>query len=101
MGDTRAILDDLLARYHHWAKNYKIVPDVRDHPMFAEARTSRSFDSTSEIIADELDGDTMHTMDFQIGELPDEPPLRAYRSATCRDPSTFPTSNERRRAARE
>lgn len=76
-----ATLDDLLARYHHWCKGYSPVQVSGADPAFRKAKSSRGYQTIDEIVEDEIEGDIMAAMDFQIGELPDEPPARAYRSA--------------------
>ena len=74
--DSAAILDDLLSRYHHWAKGYMPVPVCSADPMFRNAKAGRSYDSTDEIIEDELNGKTMQAIDFHIGEI-----VEPYRAA--------------------
>lgn len=69
--DASAILDDLLARYHAWAKAFSPVPVQGADPMFRNVKSGKSWDSTSEVIEDELHGKTMEAVDFHIGEIPD------------------------------
>lgn len=71
MNDSDAILDDLLARYHAWAKAFSPVPVKSADPMFRNVKSGKSWDSTSEVIEDELNGKTMEAVDFHIGEIPD------------------------------
>ena len=70
-----ATLEDLLARYHHWAKGFSPVPTSSADPMFRNAKAGRSYDTTAEIIEDELNGKTMEAIDFHVGETPE--PYRA------------------------
>lgn len=80
--DSAAILDDLLSRYHAWARAFSAVPTCGADPMFRNAKSGKGWDSTSEVIDDELTGSTMQAVDFHIGELPDDQSTgRPYRSA--------------------
>lgn len=76
-----ATLDDWLRRYHAWAKGYSPVPTCSADPMFRNAKAGRGYDTTDEIIDDELTGSTMEAIDFHISELPDIPQTQPYRSA--------------------
>lgn len=80
MTETDHILDDLLGRYHGWAKSYRANFQCPRDPVFRDVKSGRSWDSTADVIEDELVNSTMETVDFQIGEMPDtrEQP---YRSA--------------------
>lgn len=69
VNDSAHILDDLLARYHAWAKGYMPVPVCGADPMFRNAKSGRGYDSVSEVIEDELHGSTMEAVDFNIGEI--------------------------------
>lgn len=69
--DSAAILDDLLARYHGWARSYKANQQVAQDPVFRHARSGRSWDSTADVIEDELMGSTMEAIDFHISEMSD------------------------------
>lgn len=69
--DSAAILDDLLSRYHHWAKGFIPVPVCGADPMFRNAKSGKGWDSTSDVIEDELNGKTMQAIDFHIGEIAD------------------------------
>jgi hypothetical protein len=69
MTDANQILDDLLARYHSWAKGYMPVPVCGADPMFRNAKSGRGFDSVSDVLEDELHGSTMEAIDFHIGEI--------------------------------
>lgn len=71
MNDSASILDDLLARYHAWAKAYSPVPTRGADPMFRNVKSGKSWDSTSDVIEDELNGKTMEAVDFHIGEISD------------------------------
>jgi hypothetical protein len=77
-----ATLDDILSRYHSWAKAFSPVPVRGSDPMFRNAKSGKGWDSTSDVIEDELNGKTMEAVDFHIGEMPDDPEKgQPYRSA--------------------
>lgn len=69
--DSSAILDDLLSRYHAWAKAFSPVPVRGADPVFRNVKSGKSWDTTSEVIEDELNGKTMEAVDFHIGEIAD------------------------------
>jgi len=76
------ILNDLLKRWHRWQAAYSPVPVCSADPMFRNVKSGKTWDSTSQVIRDELNGSTMETIDFHVGELPDDEATgRAYRSA--------------------
>lgn len=81
MNDSHQILDDLLSRWHSWARAYMPVPTCGADPMFRNVKISKTWDSTSDAFDDELNNRLMETIDFQVSEMPDDPPARAYRSA--------------------
>ena len=64
-------LDDLLSRWHHWAKGYIPVPTCGADPMFRNAKSSKSWDSTAEVVEDELTNSQMKSVDFHVGEMKD------------------------------
>ena len=75
MNDSRYILDDLLRQWHAHCKGYSPVPVTGADPMFRNAKAGRGYDTTAEIIEDELHGSTMETIDFQVDQMQD--PWRA------------------------
>jgi hypothetical protein len=75
------ILDTLLRDWHEWQKGYSPVPTCSADPMFRNAKSSKGWDSTSDVIQDELHGSTMETIEAQVAELPDIPKTQPYRSA--------------------
>lgn len=81
MNESHAILDDLLSRWHSWARAYIPIPTCGADPMFRNVKISKTWDSTSDAFDDELNNRLMEAIDFQVSEMPDEPPARAYRSA--------------------
>jgi hypothetical protein len=71
MNDSAHILNDLLSRFHGWAKGYIPVPVCGADPMFRNAKSGKGWDSVSEIIEDDLDGATMRAVEFHVGEMQD------------------------------
>lgn len=69
--DSAHILEDLLARWHAWGKNYKANQQTPRDPIFRDAKSGRGWDSTDEIIEDELMGSTMEAIDFHVSEMKD------------------------------
>lgn len=81
MTEADQILDDLLSRYHAWAKSFSPIQVRGADPMFRNAKSGRGWDTTAEIVDDEINGSIMKAVDFHISELPDEPMVKPYRSA--------------------
>ena len=86
MNDSKAILDDILSRWHSWAKNYKANQQTPRDPVFRDAKSGRGWDSTDEIIEDEITNSMMEAVDFQVGEMKD--PYRAAIYVLARNLST-------------
>ena len=74
-------LDGLLREWHQWQIGYSPIPTCGADPMFRNAKSGKGWDSTDQVIDDELHGSTMEAIDCQVQELPDVPLLRPYRSA--------------------
>lgn len=64
-------LDDLLSRYHAWAKAYKANFQPRSGPMFRNAKSSRGWDTTADVIDEEVTNAQMEAVDFQVSEMRD------------------------------
>lgn len=79
--ECSAALSDLLLRWHRWQIGFSPVPTCRADPMFRNAKSGKGWDSTGQVIHDELNGSTMEAIDFHVGELPDRTPEQPYRSA--------------------
>jgi hypothetical protein len=101
--DASVILDDLLSRWHSWARGYIPVPTCGADPMFRNAKSGKGWDSTSDVIEDELHGKMMEAIDFQVSEMKD--PHRSAIYIHARNCSTgrnvwlnprLPTSPEER-----
>jgi hypothetical protein len=86
MNDSQAILDDLLSRWHSHCRAYRANQQVPRDPMFRNTKSGRSWDSTDEIIEDEIHGSMMEAIDFQVSEMKD--PYRAAIYALARNLST-------------
>lgn len=69
--DSAEILNDLLSRFHAWSRSYSPVPVCGADPMFRNAKSGKGWDSTSDVIEDELMGSTMKAIEFHIGEMTD------------------------------
>lgn len=69
--DSAEILNDLLSRFHAWSRSYSPVPVCGADPMFRNAKSGKGWDSTSDVIEDELMGSTMKAIEFHIGEMGD------------------------------
>lgn len=70
------ILDSLLSEWHQWARSEPLQPSRCADPMFRNAKSSKGWDSTSEVIEDEIRDKTMKAIDFEVSEMKDP-----YRSA--------------------
>ena len=79
--EMAVVLNDLLKRWHQWQAGYNPVPTCSADPMFRNVKSSKNWDTTSQVIADELHGSTMETIEAQVAELPDVPQTKPYRSA--------------------
>lgn len=86
MNDSHQILDDILSRWHSWARSYKANQQTPRDPVFRDAKSGRGWDSTDEIIEDEIQNSMMEAVDFQVSEMKD--PHRAAIYALARNLST-------------
>lgn len=75
-GEIDSILDDLLKSWHRWAKGYQHVGGINSSPMFRNAKTSKGWDSLSDIADESIDAAKFEAVDFHVMSL--EP---AYRTA--------------------
>lgn len=64
-------LDSLLSQWHHWARRYIPIPVSGADPMFRNAKSARGYDSTAEVIEDEITASQMKAVDFQVSEMKD------------------------------
>ena len=79
MNETDAILDDILARWHHWQKGKPVNGvDRLDDPTFRDAACRSGWDSAGDVIDRDLESHVMRAVDFHVsgdakgqGGLPD------------------------------
>lgn len=64
-------LDDLLSRWHHWAKGYIPVPTCGADPMFRNAKSPHSSHSAYEVTDAKVEQDQMAVLDFNVSEMKD------------------------------
>ncbi|MBB1599497.1 hypothetical protein [Variovorax sp. UMC13] len=68
MNEADQILDDILARWHHWMSGAPINGvDRLDDPAFREARSRSGWDSSDDIYDREVEQQKMKAVDFQVG----------------------------------
>lgn len=75
-GDTKSILDDVLAKWHSWARGFKALATRGVDPLFRDAKTGRGWDTVDEILETEINSKIMKAVDFEVGEM-----AEPYRSA--------------------
>ena len=73
--DSKAILDDILSRWHAHCKGYNIAPSCGSDPMFKGAK-SGGWDGADDVMDAAINRKIMQAVDFEVGEL-----LEPYRSA--------------------
>jgi hypothetical protein len=67
MNDSDQILDDLLARWHHWMMEKPLNGvDRMDDPAFRDVASRSGWDSAGDIVDAHLLAKTMQTIDFQV-----------------------------------
>jgi hypothetical protein len=86
MNDSAAILDDLLSRWHSHCRAYRANQQTPRDPIFRDAKSGRGWDTTADVIEDEIHGSMMAAIDFQVSEMKD--PHRAAIYALARNLST-------------
>lgn len=67
--DSNAILDDLLSRWHSWARGYRPIAQSGADPMFRNVKSGKSWDSTADIVEDEIEAGVLRAVDFHVGEM--------------------------------
>lgn len=67
--EQNTILDDLLSRWHTWNASYSLTTSPSTSPMFRQAKSSRGWDTPSEIVHDEVENSTMEKIDFVVCEM--------------------------------
>ena len=68
--ETRYLLDGILSDWFQWARGYQAVASHGTSAMFSGVRSSRQFDSESDVLDASLHNSQMQAVDFNIGELP-------------------------------
>ncbi len=63
------LLNDILAAWHRWARGYQHVGGINSSPMFRNAKTSKGWDSLSDIADEEIDGGRNESVDFHVMAL--------------------------------
>lgn len=79
--DSKAIFDDVLARWHLWARGYSAVPVAGSDPMFRDAKAGRCWDSADDILEAEINKKIMKEVDFQVSEMLDPHRSAIYENA--------------------
>ena len=79
--DSKAILDDILSRWHQWSKSYSVVRVAGSDPMFRNAKAGRGWDTTDEILDSEINAKIMKSVDFQVGEMQEPHRSAIYENA--------------------
>lgn len=67
--DSHIILEDLLARWHHWADRYKAVRSYGAAPACREYRSPPGYQSADEVIDDANEKFKMKAVDFHVDQL--------------------------------
>ena len=79
--ESDAILDDLLSRWHSWAKGFQVCPAPSADPMFRGVKSGRAWETQYEIAEAQLNDDTMEAIDFQVGEMAEPNRSAIYANA--------------------
>ena len=67
--DSKAILDDILARWHNYCKGFSVVPVCGADPMFRDAKSRGGWDSADDILDSQINSKIMKVVDFEVGEM--------------------------------
>lgn len=67
--DSKAILEDILARWHSHCKGYSAVPVCGADPMFRNAKSRSGWDSADDVMDAQINAKIMKAVDFQVGEM--------------------------------
>ena len=73
--DSKAIFDDVLARWHCWARGYSPLALVQVDPAFRGEISRSGWDSQDDINDAEINGKIMEAVDFNVDQL--EEPFRS------------------------
>jgi len=67
--ENDSLLNDVLVSWHKWACGYQHVGGINSSPMFRDAKTSKGWDSLSDITDDTLSAATCEAVDFHVMQL--------------------------------
>jgi hypothetical protein len=67
--ESDVILDDLLSRWHSWARGFQVCPAPGADPMFRNVKSGRAWETQYEINEQQINDSTMEAIDFQVGEM--------------------------------
>ncbi|MFV0673650.1 hypothetical protein [Variovorax sp. tm] len=81
LAECGAVLSELLVQWHRWQIGFTPVSTCGADPMFRNAKSGKGWDTTGQVIHDELNASTMEAIDFHVGELPEVERTQPYRSA--------------------
>ena len=72
LADADATLDDILARYHHWASSSRMGKGYAPRALVCgNYKTSRQYDDQNGALDSDIEGQIMKAVDFQISEMTD------------------------------
>ena len=74
--DSKSVLDDILSRWHRWAKGFSAIPVAGADPMFHKVCSSRQWDSADDVLDAAIESKIMDSVEFQVSEMADP-----YRTA--------------------
>ena len=86
--DSKAIFDDVLARWHLWARGYSPLAVVQVDPAFRGEISRSGWDSQDDINDAEINSKTMEAVDFQVSEM-----IEPHRSAIYENARNCVTGN--------
>ena len=79
--DSKAIFDDVLARWHLWARGYSPLAVVQVDPAFRGEISRSGWDSQDDINDAEINCKIMEAVDFQVSEMLDPHRTAIYFNA--------------------
>lgn len=79
--DSKTVLDDILEKWHRWARGYSAVPVAGSDPMFRDAKAGRCWDSADDILEAAINIKIMKDVDFQVSEMQEPHRSAIYENA--------------------
>ena len=67
--DSKAILDDILSRWHAHCKGYSPLDVVGVDPLFRDKISRSGWDSSDDILDAQINGKIMDAVEFQVSEM--------------------------------